>query len=263
VHFDGCGTRAGYIRIDHGGGWNTTYYHLASMPAGLTENSTVSRGASLGTTGQTTPCGGDGGGINHVHWTVWKFTNTFAFTDSQEKNAIGLDIGGWMVEWEDAQQDNTCLRRISDDIGRCVTEGIYNDGVIGSGDGVGTRMMGDVDGDGDQDAVLMFGNSGTAFVARANPAQSQFNSPETWFQATTMKDADTYFVGDVNGDGKADLIGFWKRRALEGRPVRWERLRGASCRVGLRPGSGDRQAVGGGPQRERQGRHHHLRLHDR
>lgn len=68
------------------------------------------------------------------------------------------------------------------------------------------RMMGDVNGDGKADAVVMFGDTGTAMVALANPAQSKFDTPSSW--ASGQFPNDKYFLADANGDGKADLVAF-------------------------------------------------------
>lgn len=69
VHFDQCGF-GDYLRIDHEDGWQTTYYHLFSIPSGLVENTRVERGQLLGSTGNTHLCGGAATGI-HVHFSIW------------------------------------------------------------------------------------------------------------------------------------------------------------------------------------------------
>ena len=126
-----CGSGQGYVRIDHGGGWQTTYYHLKDMPTNLTHGAPVARGDFLGNTGTNAPCGGSAAGA-HVHFTVWNFTGTFNFSSAQEKNLFGMDIGGWNVYW-DAGQNKLCMKRNSDNLVRCSGQQILNDGSVGSG----------------------------------------------------------------------------------------------------------------------------------
>lgn len=73
--------------------------------------------------------------------------------------------------------------------------------------GVGTRLLGDVDGDGRQDAVVMFKDSGTAMVALSLP-QGGFGSPTKWSFGHS-NGADRYFLADANGDSRADLVAFF------------------------------------------------------
>ena len=70
----------------------------------------------------------------------------------------------------------------------------------------GTRLMGDVNGDGRKDAVVMFRDSGTAMVAASNG--SSFGGPTSWCYLHTVG-ADRYFLADVNGDNRDDLLAFW------------------------------------------------------
>jgi murein DD-endopeptidase MepM/ murein hydrolase activator NlpD len=142
-----CGKSPGYVRIDHRNGWHTTYYHLANIPVGLTEGSTVHRNDFLGNVGNNTPCGGQAPDIAHVHFTIWHFT-AGAFTlanpakTNNQANVFGLDIGGWTVEWN-AAGNTTCLRRISDGTVKCVGDTIYNNGAVGNGGTLQMLLRGD------------------------------------------------------------------------------------------------------------------------
>ncbi len=126
-----CGNSPGYVRIDHGNGWQTTYYHLQNMPTSLTEGSTIHRGDLLGQVGTNTPCGGTADGA-HVHFTLWHFTGAFTFSSSQEASWVGVDIGGWNITW-DGQFRHACM--VKSGVTKCVGDQIYNDGAVGSGGG--------------------------------------------------------------------------------------------------------------------------------
>lgn len=73
--------------------------------------------------------------------------------------------------------------------------------------GVGTRLLGDVNGDNRDDAVVMFRDTGTAMVALSTG--NSFAQPVSWANLHTVR-ADKYFLADVNGDNMADLIAFWQ-----------------------------------------------------
>ena len=70
----------------------------------------------------------------------------------------------------------------------------------------GTRMLGDVNGDGKSDAVVMFRDSGAAMVALSTG--SSFGAPGGWSYGHSVG-ADRYFLADVNGDGRDDLVAFY------------------------------------------------------
>jgi hypothetical protein len=71
---------------------------------------------------------------------------------------------------------------------------------------VGTRLLGDVTGDGKADAVVKFSDSGLAMTAVSTG--SSFQTPGSWAISQTVG-ANKYFLGDVNGDNKDDLLAFW------------------------------------------------------
>jgi hypothetical protein len=109
---------------------------------------------------------------------------------------------------------------------------------------VGTRLLADVNGDGTADAVVMFRDTGVAMVALANPSLSRFDLQPPWSNEPAMAGADRYFLGDVTGDGRADLVGFWntggvsKVMASSGTGFWDRRPCGQPLRASARPGNG-------------------------
>lgn len=72
--------------------------------------------------------------------------------------------------------------------------------------GVGSRLLGDVNGDNKADAVVMFRDTGTAMVALSTG--SSFGYPGNWSYGHSVG-ASRYFLADANGDAKADLVAFF------------------------------------------------------
>ncbi|MBN9210064.1 MAG: hypothetical protein BGO45_00735 [Microbacterium sp. 71-36] len=59
-----CGS-SGYLSVDHGDGWTSSYYHLVNVQKGLI-GTRVPQGTYLGDVGREVPCGG-GATFDHVH----------------------------------------------------------------------------------------------------------------------------------------------------------------------------------------------------
>jgi hypothetical protein len=87
-----------FVRVIHGNGWSTSYYHLINIPQGITDGATVKRGDPIGEAGQETPCGGTPGPRRHVHMTLWHHSGAFLFGMQQQENWNGHTIGGLPVE---------------------------------------------------------------------------------------------------------------------------------------------------------------------
>lgn len=115
---------ANLLIIDHGDGWSSAYYHLASIA--VAEGQSVARGQLIGRTSAAVGCGGFATGP-HVHvWLVFQ---------GNDVEIAGKDIGGWTVERGAAPYDG-CFVRGSDR--RCTSTfaTVPNDGTIGSVAGV-------------------------------------------------------------------------------------------------------------------------------
>ncbi len=111
-----------FVRIDHGNGLHTSYYHITDIPDSLRDGTPVRRGQFLGRTGEALPCGGRANGA-HVHFTVWNFSGQFDRSPRQEANVVGMDIGGWKIEWN-GRLGQACLRLLTTAERRCVGERI-------------------------------------------------------------------------------------------------------------------------------------------
>lgn len=124
---DGVVWRSGscpnFVRVDHGGGWQTGYYHLANEQ--VVNGQFVERGTWIGTTSNSVGCGGWSSGP-HVHFTLRRYGTYLNFH--------GHDVGGWTVEEGNAAYEG-CVTRVRDNYRMCRPYGqVYNDGSIGSGD---------------------------------------------------------------------------------------------------------------------------------
>ncbi len=71
---------------------------------------------------------------------------------------------------------------------------------------VNQRLVGDVNGDGKADAVVMFGATGNAKVALSGG--ESFGYPGDWSWGHSQN-ASFYLLGDVTGDSKADLVAYY------------------------------------------------------
>jgi murein DD-endopeptidase MepM/ murein hydrolase activator NlpD len=201
IHRDGRCASA-FVRIDHGGGWNTSYYHLANIPPGLTEGSQVTRGQLLGYVGTGTPCGGDATPA-HVHFTLWKFTGRFSFGASQQASIVGVDLGGWTVTWDGVWR-HACMEKGG--ATNCVGKTIVNDGTIWGGYAE-TPRVGDFNGDGKSDiASFTQGTGADVWVALGN-GSSAFVTSGNW-REYFAPGKERPVVGDFNGDGRDDIATF-------------------------------------------------------
>lgn len=115
----------------------------------------------------------------------------------------------------------------------------------GLGSGASTRLLGDVDGDGDLDAVAVYGSAGQWAVSLSNG--SSFGSLSVWANGVGTG-ATEFLLADVNGDGRADAAsinnGTWKTAVSSGSAFAAEATYatghgvGASARL-LTDGNGD------------------------
>jgi len=80
-----CGNEKGYIRVVHGNGYATDYYHLAGNIKPR-DGKQIDRGTFLGYTGTDVSCGGSASG-RHVHFSLLRNGN--------RTSLHGKTLGGW------------------------------------------------------------------------------------------------------------------------------------------------------------------------
>jgi hypothetical protein len=168
------GSNIPWLRVDHSeiaAGYISEYQHMIS-PTGATH---VNRGYPIGRMGSA------GATACHLHFVV-KHNGTSIPPSPMSGYSLPTGVTGVAV--------------ISD-----------NTPASSSSGSVGTRLLGDVNGDGKSDAVVKFRDTGTAMVALSTGA-SFSNPPQPWAYLQTVN-ADKYFLADVNGDGRSDMAAYW------------------------------------------------------
>ena len=107
------------VRIDHGDGHQTGYYHLTGIT--VANGQPVARGQVLGSSGTGVGCGGRAT-RNHVHFSVYR--------NGVEAPIAGTQVGGWTVESAGIEGAGSMVHR---GLRRCASQGqITNDGTIGN-----------------------------------------------------------------------------------------------------------------------------------
>ncbi|MGC2372824.1 MAG: VCBS repeat domain-containing M23 family metallopeptidase [Solirubrobacteraceae bacterium] len=228
---------ANLVVIDHGGGWETGYYHLPTSSIVVHAGQVVNAGDALGTIGTATGCGGEARGA-HVHFSIYHFStsgvqNVFK-TPSTDIN--GDVIGGWVVHTGSAP-GHGYMQRIRDGLVVYPTDfggtgAILNDGTVSTREirppsgstfvmpsmgggfsapqqwanvpffGTKATLAGDVNGDGKTDLIAV--NDAGTWVLGSN-GYGAFSAPQQWANVPFFGTKAT-LAGDVNGDSKTDLI---------------------------------------------------------
>ncbi|KZE91978.1 hypothetical protein AVP41_01531 [Microbacterium sp. TNHR37B] len=220
-----CG-KGWFLGVDHGGGWMSEYYHLTNAQSSLVGD-WVQAGTYLGNAGQTLPCGGTPGNSAHVHLSILnlatdvpsgkrhyislngiQFDNYTLHDSSGAYNGVWRNLAGSTVL---TSRHVTCCLRADDRVGPVnVSSSLPDAGADGIDDySQATDWNTDIDRDGRPDLVG-FGpggvytarNTGDGFSAQRR-AVATFGTAKGWERSTNPR-----MVVDVNGDGRADVVGF-------------------------------------------------------
>jgi LasA protease len=125
---------ANLVLVDHGGGWETGYYHMPSIS--VATGQFVHRGDVIGKIGTAVGCGGYAVGA-HVHFSIYHFSTTVGThgTGVWHIPAADIDgqvIGGYVIH-DGARGGQGCLQLISDGSEHCDGAAIANAGIVGGG----------------------------------------------------------------------------------------------------------------------------------
>ncbi len=165
VHTRDCG--AGMVRIDHGDGFQTTYYHLDASRILVQDLDTVARGQALGYISYSLPCGGsiycNGASRTdpvylsqhaecwHTHFSLWYVpSGTFSLsnTDSEGVDWGGYtpsavpypyqtQIGSWALDDGATGQYSGCMTPAAGGSSQCPgSASIYGDGTMATCGGI-------------------------------------------------------------------------------------------------------------------------------
>ncbi|WP_229402335.1 VCBS repeat domain-containing M23 family metallopeptidase [Micromonospora okii] len=216
-----------YVVVDHGGGWSTYYFHLSAYS--VPDGAYVRQGQQIGVTGST----GNSSGA-HVHY-------------EQLYNGVGqpIVINGMSLAPYPGQYQQRYL--VSDNCGAgpvggrylagsptdftgdgyddvvTFTHGTLNDVYVATSTGTGftgtsikwndyfaldgeTPLTGDFTGDGKDDIVTF--THGTLADVYVAPSTGTTFAPATKWHDWFAPGTETPATGDVNGDGKDDIITF-------------------------------------------------------
>lgn len=123
---------ANLVLIDHGGGWETGYYHLPTNSIRVHTGEVVHRGDVLGTTGTAHGCGGYANGA-HVHFSIYHFRTTVgthgpAVWHLPTDDVDGSQIGDYVIR-DGARGGQGCLQGVFDGVSHCAPGApVFNDG---------------------------------------------------------------------------------------------------------------------------------------
>jgi len=200
AHLDGWAVSCGYVRVDEGNGWQTTYIHMTRTLVG--EGADIHRGDPLGVTDKNVSCFGSASAY-HTHFSIWFVPSgsTFCFGCTQygvDWQGLHGGQGGWQEQigsyvWTDgAQEYQGCAVQVVTGARTCfqslLGQSIYNDG----------KTPGPIALD---DLFLYDSGGGVTYVKLGNGTGGWTSTPGPSFQAGW-----SVYPGQYNSDGLTDLF---------------------------------------------------------
>lgn len=221
-----------YVKIDHGGGYKTLYYHLVegSIPSDVYAGGSVTQGQVLGTIGTT----GDSSGT-HLHFSIsyngqnLSTTNGLSDVELDGTKFVDYVAGDWYDSTNDGSSSTppasttNSVHLMSVESNSSGKFNIYGYEVSGSGDtttlsgdyfsytNTGSTstilswLSGDVNNDGLDDVVQVRVKSGHTYAqVYLSNGTGGVNTQTRWKK--TSGTASKAFLSDMNADGPADLV---------------------------------------------------------
>ncbi len=178
-----------FVRIDHGDGWQTGYYHLTSIA--VVNGQVVNVGQTLGLTSTEAGCDGSANGP-HVHFSL-RLNNV-------HQEMEGKNIGGWIVH-EGANEYEGYMTK--NGITRYVGDYIENDGMVSPPFFWSSRYSGTPSGE-DTSWAVAIGPGNSVYVTGGSQATSSFDLTTVKYNSSGSLE----WVRNHNGPGNGYDIGW-------------------------------------------------------
>jgi LasA protease len=185
-----------FIRIDHGGGYRTGYYHVVNER--VTNGQNVIRGDALASEGMGTGCGGYTTGP-HVHFSMRYYDTRIEIG--------GTEFGGWEVQ-DGGSPYNGCMLRLRDNYQACTPRALvtYEQGVLP----VISDLRYDYNRDSRPDLWVVNsrpsdGGTTVINIYDGSGFTSALPVPRTSLPQQPVELNTAFMAGDYNGDGTPDL----------------------------------------------------------
>ncbi|WP_280522177.1 FG-GAP-like repeat-containing protein [Amycolatopsis arida] len=217
-----------YVRVDHGGGWTSLVAHLNSIS--VSRGQVVPVGAELGKVGSTGNSTGphlhyeqEADGANQrivIDGIALRYSTTASYHTSRNCGGSGSVLfGGSPTDFTGDGKDDivTFTQNSLADVYTAPSTGTAFGAAVKAHDFFAlageTPLTGDVTGDG-RDDIVTFTHGPAADVYVAPSAGLTFGASAKWHDFFSLS-GEVPAVGDVNGDGRDDIITFTRGSAAD------------------------------------------------